>query len=727
VTETATIQVGGMTCAACQAHVTRALEQTTGVEKAAVSLMTGEATVVFDPQKVERPSLLEAIRDTGYDAEFPAPGSDAIAEQEQRERAQISEARELAAKAIVSLALGAIAMGLSMFYMDATGVNWVLFAITLFVMAWAGRGVFKGAWATARHGSSDMNTLIALGTGAAFVWSAAVTVVPQWFQERGVHPHVYYEAAVLILAFVVGGKALEARAKRETTGALRKLISLQPQKARVERDGVEADIPVAEVRRGDIVIVRPGEKLPVDGEVTEGKTFIDESMLTGEPVRIERGPGDRVVGSTINVLGSIKYRATTLGGESVLARIVSLMRQAQASRAPIERVADRISAIFVPTVLALATLTLLAWGFATQDWTRAAVCSVAVLIIACPCAMGLAVPAAVTVAMGRGAEMGLLIKGGETLERLRRVNTIVLDKTGTVTEGSPRVTEVHLDDGALRLAAAAERRSEHPLAQAVSAYAQGRGLALPDPEEFEAIPGKGVRARIEGQEVLVGSARFLTEHGISAETLGIAVAIDGTFAGWITVADPVRHGTDQAIKEMLLMDLELILLTGDRKENAAAVALAIGIKRMVAEVLPEGKVAEIQRLQEQGAVVAMIGDGINDAPALAQADVGIAMGSGTDVAIEAGDVALVRGNLRAAGKGILLARAAWKVIRQNLFWALGYNVIAVPAAALGYLTPVVASACMALSSVSVVANSLRLRRVPLRYVAQHLVDDDDDE
>jgi Cu+-exporting ATPase len=700
VTETVNINVGGMTCAACQAHVQKALDKTPGVEKAAVNLMTGEAVVVFDPHQVQVPVLLEAIRDTGYGAELLTPAADAVAQQEAKERAETAEARVLTIKAVVSLALGAGAMALSMPAMHNRAANWILLAVTVFVMSWAGKPVYAGAWSSARNRSSDMNTLIAIGTAAAFLWSAAVTVAPGFFHERGVQAEVYYEAAILILGFVIAGRALDARAKHQTTGALRKLIGLQAPIARVLRDGVEADLPIAQVRRGDIVVVRPGEKLPVDGEITDGSSYIDESMITGEPEPVNRGRGSRVIGGTVNTTGSFRYRATTLGQASVLARIVNLMRQAQASRTPMERAADRISAVFVPVVLVLAAVTALAWIVTTGDVTRSAVSAVAVLIIACPCAMGLAVPAAVTVATGRGAEMGLLIKGGETLERLRRVDTIVLDKTGTLTEGRPRVTEAHIDDEVLRLAAAAERRSEHPLARAVVALAEERGLAVPDPQSFDAIPGRGVRARVGGHEVMVQGP-------------GIQVEIDGGHRGSIVVSDPLRDTSAAAVARLRELGLDVVLLTGDRVENAEAVARQAGIANVVAGVPPEGKVAEVRRLQDSGHAVAMVGDGINDAPALAQADVGIAMGSGTDVALEAGDVALLRPDLSAVAQAVALSRATWNVIRQNLFWALGYNVLAIPAAALGYLSPVIASAAMAASSVSVVMNSLRLRRARL--------------
>ena len=701
--ETVSIQVGGMTCAACQSHVQKALEQTPGVERAAVNLMTGEAVVIFQSEK-DKNALLDAIRDSGYDAEFPAPDQPAA-----REEAESAEARTLAIQAAVSLGLGAVAMYLSMAFMDNARVNWLLLGITAFVMTWAGRRVFAGAWAAARRGTPDMNTLVAIGTGAAFLWSAAVTMFPESFHARGVHPHVYFEAAVLILAFVVTGRALDARAKRQTTGALRKLIGLAAPVARVIRE-TEVEIPLAQVRRDDVVVVRPGEKLPVDGEIVEGSSYLDESMLTGEPEPVARGVGDKVIGGTLNTTGSFRYRATTLGEASVLARIVALMRRAQASRTPMERLADRISAVFVPAVLVLAALTFAGWWMMRGDITQAAVSAVAVLIIACPCAMGLAVPAAVTVATGRGAELGLLIKGGETLERLRTVDTLVFDKTGTLTEGRPRVTASTLDDEALALAAAAESGSEHPLGRALIQHAKSRGLEIQPLSQFQATSGKGIRASVAGRAVIAGSEAWLAEQGTAAQGPGIHVAVDGVLRGTVTVTDPLRDSASRAMAAFRQENLSVVLLTGDRMENARPVAAAVGIERVIAGVLPEGKVAEIRRLQESGRVVAMVGDGINDAPALAQADVGIAMGSGTDVAMEAGDVALLRSDLTAVAQAIALSRAAGRVIRQNLFWALGYNVLAIPAAAFGYLNPIVASAAMAASSVSVVANSLRLRR-----------------
>jgi Cu+-exporting ATPase len=701
-----------------------ALEQTGGVNKAAVNLMAGEATVVFDPAAVAPAALVDAIRGSGYEADLPAStgSDDAESEAQARDKAQIAAARDLLTKAIVSLVIGAVAMGVSMIdgghLMHDPRLHWTLLVVTLFVMTWAGRRIFVAAWKVTLHGTSDMNTLVALGTGAAFLYSAAVTIAPGFFTERGISHEVYFEAAILILAFVLLGRALEERAKRHTTAALRKLIGLQSPTARVIRDGTEFDLPVRDVHTTDIVIVRPGERIPVDGEIIDGSSYVDESMLTGEPAPVAKQTGSSVTGGTINTTGSFRFRATTLGKHSTLARIVTMMKEAQASRAPIERIADRISAIFVPSVLALAALTCAGWLVMDHTWTQSAVAAVAVLIIACPCAMGLAVPTAVMVATGRAAEFGILIKGGEVLEKLHSVSTVVLDKTGTVTEGRPRVTDADVDDEALRLAAAAERRSEHPLARAVFTYAESRGLALSEATAFEAVLSRGIRATVDRHSVLVGNAAFLIENNVreprapgSGQT--IQIAIDGMFAGSLTVADPIRPTSTQAIATIKKLGIDTGLLTGDQQENANRIATEVGIATIVAGVLPAGKLAEIRRLQAAGKVVAMVGDGINDGPALAQADIGIAMGSGSDVAIEAGDVTLLRADLNGVAHAITLSRAAWKIVRQNLFWALAYNVIAIPAAALGYLNPVIASAAMAMSSVSVVANSLRLKRVKL--------------
>jgi Cu+-exporting ATPase len=604
-------------------------------------------------------------------------------------------------------------------------------------MLWAGRHFYVRAWAAFRHHGADMNTLIAVGTGAAFGWSVLATVAPQLFLSRGVAPDVYYEAVILIIAFILTGNAFEARAKRQTAAALRALAELQPPVARVQRGEVEVDIPVAEVRPGDLVVVRPGERVPVDGEVVHGESAVDEAMLTGESLPVPKGAGDRVIGATVNGTGALRIRATTLGADSVLARIVGLMRDAQSSRAPIQALADRISAVFVPVVLSLAIATFVVW-FVLADAApavRAFAAAVSVLIIACPCAMGLAVPTAVMVASGKGAQLGILIKGGEALERAGHVDTVVLDKTGTVTEGAPRVTDVILsgaaivtEDRLLALAASLERSSQHPLAAAVVSAATGRGLVLVDAGQFSSTTGKGAAGVVDGSAVVIGNAAMLAEWSVvpsladESERLAasgrtpIHVAIDGVHSGLLGVVDPVRATTAGAVRRLRAMGLEVVMLTGDRRGTAEAIAREAGIERVVAEVLPEGKVAEIERLQLAGRVVAMVGDGINDAPALARADIGLAMGGGTDIAVEAADVVLMRDDLAAVADAVALSRRTMATMRQNLFWAFVYNVIGIPIAAgvlyppFGVLlSPIIASAAMAFSSVSVVSNSLRLR------------------
>jgi Cu+-exporting ATPase len=772
-----TIPVSGMTCAACSGRVQRALSKQPGVQNANVNLMLRNATVEFDPSSTSPGTLVDAIRATGYGAELASPDLSAFQEQAAQDRAHDDEFRELRVKAGASFAVAVVAMIVSMplmagehgghsvdpfmrwamewmnpalrsalpwlYAIPRAALSWGLLVATLGVMAWAGRHFYTRAWTAFRHHSADMNTLVAVGTGAAFVYSVAATVAPGFFLRRGVQPDVYYEAVVFIIALILAGNAMEARAKRQTSAALRALAELQPKTARVLRDGAEVDVPVDDVRHGDEVVVRPGERIPVDGEVVAGASAVDESMLTGESMPVSKGEGDRVIGGTINRTGAFRYRATTLGAASVLARIVRLMRDAQGSRAPIQRLADRISAVFVPIVLSIAIATFVVWFVAADaaPGVRAFAAAVAVLIIACPCAMGLAVPTAVMVSTGKGAEYGVLIKGGEALQRAGDLTTVVLDKTGTVTEGRPAVTELALapggvvesEDELLRLVASLESRSEHPLADAIVAHAKDAGLAASAPDAFDSVTGRGVVGVVDGRALAVGNALLMSDYSVGVDALRgdagrlaaegktpMYVAVDGRLAGLLAVSDPIKESSRAAVRRLRAMGLDVVMLTGDNQRTAESVAREAGIGRVVAEVLPEGKVAEIERLQAAGAVVAMVGDGINDAPALARADVGIAIGTGTDIAAEAADVVLMRGDLDGVASAIHLSRRTMRTMKQNLFWAFIYNVVGIPiAAGVLYpawgllLSPILASAAMAFSSVSVVANSLRLRRARL--------------
>ncbi len=737
------VTVSGMHCAACVGRVQAALDAAPGVSSAVVNLLTNSATISYDPATVAPQALADRISAIGYAAELPRFDESAADEQDRQEAARDAEYRDYRNKGVAALLVGLgmmlVPMGRSM---DGALTPWVMFIATTTVMLWAGRHFYARAWTAARHGAADMNTLITLGTGAAYLYSLCATVAPHWFMRGGVAPDLYYEAVVVIIALILVGNALEARAKGITARALKRLVDLQPATARVRRGGEESDVPVASVVRGDVVIVRPGERIPVDGDIIAGRSAIDESMLTGEPMPVSKTPGDSVTGGTVNSTGAFELTATTVGAESTLARIVQMMRDAQATRAPIQRLADRISAIFVPTVLVIALITFGTWYavVGSEGLVRAIAASVAVLIIACPCAMGLAVPTAVMVATGRGAELGLLIKGGAALERAAQLTTVVFDKTGTITEGKPAVVHVSVApstatrDEVLRIAATIESWSEHPLATAIVAEATRSGVAVAKATSFEAIAGQGAIGVSNGGAVAVGNAALMADWSVDISPLTEAaaqqssegrtvvyVAQNGKLAGLVAIADRIKPSSADAVRRLKAMGLHVVMLTGDQRAAAESIARAAGITEVVAGVLPAGKRDEISRRQQAGAVVAMIGDGINDGPALAQSDVGMAIGAGSGIAVEAADVTLMRADLGAVADTIELSRATMATMRQNLFWAFAYNAVGIPVAAGALypwfgiqLSPILASAAMALSSVSVVTNSLRLRRAVRR-------------
>ncbi len=738
--ERATLAVSGMTCATCALRIEKGLKNVAGVNLASVNLATEKATVEYDPKLVEEGQFEKLIRDLGYDA-IQEPSQDldtqaAVDSTDREKELRQREARKLRVSFIVSASLSVpllVAMFAGLFNIEALMFLHnpiVQLALATPVQFVIGYRFYKHAYKSLRSGSPSMDVLVVLGTSAAYLYS-----IYNGFLRSlpvGQSPALYFEASAIIITLVLLGKLLEAVAKGRTSEAIKRLIGLQPKTARVLRSGEEVDIPIAEVQVGEVVLVRPGEKIPVDGEIIDGSSAVDESMITGESIPAEKAAGDPVIGATINTFGAFSFKASKVGKDTVLAQIIRVVEEAQGSKPPIQRLADRVAGIFVPVVLGVAVITFLIWLLAAGNLTMGLISAVAVLVIACPCAMGLATPTAIMVGTGKGAENGILIRSGESLELAYKLNAVVLDKTGTITRGKPSVTDVVSLNGwsradLLRVAGAAEKNSEHPLGIAVFEAARSELKGIEESTEFQTTPGKGVQAVVEGRAVLIGTRSYLREHNVSIEAVEdqvneleaagktvMLLSVDGTAQGLLAVADRVKDSSRRAIQVLKEMGLQVYMITGDNRRTAEAIGREVGVADIMADVLPERKAQAVEEIRKQGKIVAMVGDGINDAPALVTADIGMAMGTGTDIAMESADITLMNGDLMSVPIAIQLSQRTMRKIKQNLFWAFFYNIVGIPIAALGMLNPIIAGAAMAFSSVSVVSNSLSLKRFKVK-------------